>query len=58
MDRYFGSIILDRLLWIVYFGSIYYGIVARRSRAIAEPIARWALKIDVPAALLLCSVAS
>ena len=58
MDRvfwieYFGSIILDRLLWIVYFGSIIMDrvfwigrIVARRGRVIAEPIARWALKID------------
>ena len=46
---YFGSIILDRVFWIDYFGSIILDrlrIVARRGRAIAEPIARWALKID------------
>ena len=51
MDCVFGWIILDQL-------QLIFGIVVWHGRAITEPIAQWALKIDVPAALLLSSIAS
>ena len=56
---YFGSIIMDRVFWIDYFGSIILDrlrIVTRRGRAIAEPIARWALKIDSAIAVQRCEL--
>ena len=50
---------MDRVFWIDYFGSIIldpWRIVARRGRAIAEPIARWALKIDSAIAVQRCEL--